>query len=198
MSITQYLKDHGFNWFEGNIQDCPQQMEDLIQLSANVNDSVMEIGFNAGHSAELLLKNNPRIHLTSFDLGIHNYTFAGKYYIDQLYPGRHTLIIGDSTKTVPNYIQKNPNKMFDLIFIDGGHEYNIASADMKNCQTLANSNTIVVVDDTIFTPGWEHFYNVGPTQTWNENIKNGIVTQIDHRDYCSGRGMSWGKYNLPS
>jgi hypothetical protein len=37
----------------------------------------------------------------------------GKEYIDATYPGRHTLIVGDSTVTVPQYKIENPNKISD-------------------------------------------------------------------------------------
>lgn len=195
MSVTKFLHQRGFLDFEGNIQGCPQQMEDLIQLSANVQGTeFLEIGFNAGHSAELLLKNNPRIHLTSFDLGTHEYVIPAKEYLDQTYPGRHTLILGDSTQTVPDYLQKHPNKKFDLIFIDGGHDYPIAHADLQNCRALAHSNTLVLLDDTIYTSGWEWNWTVGPTQTWKEHQTRGQLIEMDHRDYFPGRGMSWGKY----
>jgi hypothetical protein len=36
----------------------------------------MEIGFNGGHSAELFLKNNTDIHLTSFDVDVHSYLYG--------------------------------------------------------------------------------------------------------------------------
>jgi predicted O-methyltransferase YrrM len=114
----------------------------------------MEIGFNAGHSAEIFLQNNKDLILTSFDLGIHNYVNTAKEYIDITYPNRHTLILGDSTKTIPIYLENNKDTKFDIIFIDGGHEYEIAKADMENCFHLAHKDTIIVLDDTIFTRGW--------------------------------------------
>jgi len=46
----------------------------------------MEIGFNAGHSAEVFLKNNNELFLTSFDLGFHDYITAAKEYIELKYP----------------------------------------------------------------------------------------------------------------
>ena len=54
---------------------------------------------------------------------------AGKEFIDKNYPDRHTLIIGNSLNTVPEYFKKE-NKKFDLIFIDGGHDYDIAKYDL--------------------------------------------------------------------
>jgi predicted O-methyltransferase YrrM len=128
----------------------------------------MEIGFNAGHSAELFLKNNKELTLTSFDLGEHNYVMAAREYIDFTYPNRYTLIFGDSRRTVPFYLQNNKDTKFDFIFIDGGHQYEIAKTDMENCFHLAHENTIVALDDTMFTSEWEEYYILGPTRTWEE------------------------------
>jgi predicted O-methyltransferase YrrM len=194
MPITEFLNSRGFYQFEGYSQQIPNQVKDLITLSSGFYIDAMEIGFNAGHSAEVFLQNNPTLRLTSFDLGDHDYINAAKEYIDATYPNRHTLILGDSTVTVPKYINENPDKIFDLIFIDGGHEYNIANTDLENCKRLANKNTIVILDDTTYTPGWQLDYTYGPTKTWLEHLNNGTITEINRVDYYPGRGNSWGRY----
>jgi len=195
MTITQFLKERGFhNFDEGYSQEVPQQVEDLIKLSSGSNLHMMEIGFNAGHSAELLLENNPTLTLTSFDLGAHAYVRTAKEYINTTYPNRHTLYLGDSTVTIPKYIYDNPKKYFDVIFIDGGHEYTIANADVDNCMRLANKDTLVIIDDTVYRKDWEAFYTVGPTKTWVEHVNDGRIAEINRVNYRFGRGMSWGKY----
>jgi predicted O-methyltransferase YrrM len=173
---------------------CPQQVTDLINLTSKQNINIMEIGFNAGHSAEVFLKNNRSLTLTSFDLGGHKYVAHAKEYIDATFQNRHTLILGDSRETVPKFIEDNKNLSFDFIFIDGGHDYDISKADMENCFHLANKDSVVAIDDTVFTPGWEQDYTIGPTRTWNEHIYQDKIIELKRRDYCLGHGMSWGKY----
>jgi predicted O-methyltransferase YrrM len=192
-SLDDYLKPKQF-CYEGNCADVDEEVEDLIKLSATPNISIMEIGFNAGHSSEVFLKHNNTSKVVSFDLGEYVSVDFGKDYIDSMYPDRHTLILGDSTQTVPKYILDNSGVKFDLIFIDGGHEYEIAIADIQNCYHLAHKNTIVIVDDVVFTPGWEQHYTVGPTQAWTEYLTSGKITELGRKDYRNGRGIAWGRY----
>lgn len=194
MPITTFLNSKGFHTFEGYSQQLPEQVTDLISLTNKPNIKVMEIGFNAGHSAEVFLENNKSLTLTSFDLGEHKYVNTAKEYIDATYPNRHTLILGDSRKTIPEYIKNNKDTKFDFIFIDGGHHYEIAKADMENCFHFAHKDTVVALDDTVFTVGWEAGYSVGPTRTWTEHIQQNKIIAIHSRDYIIRRGMSWGKY----
>lgn len=196
MSLTEFLIDRGFCEFEGHSQNVPPQVEDLIKISNKPNIRVMEIGFNAGHSADVFLKNNPTLTLTSFDIGIHDYVETAKGYIDAVYPDRHTLILGDSQKTVPAYLENSKGNKFDIIFIDGDHTYEVAKADMENCFRLAHKDTIVILDDTMFTSRWKQSWNIGPTRIWTEYLNQSMITEIQRRDYGIGRGMCWGKYNM--
>lgn len=194
MTITSYLNNKGFITFEGYSQQVPEQVNDLIKLTQNGKKRVIEIGFNAGHSAEVFLENNPELELVSFDLGSHKYVSVAKEYIDATYPNRHTLILGDSTKTIPEYLQRNKDKKFDFIFIDGGHEYEIAKTDIQNCFNFAHKDSIVALDDTMYTRGWHQGWTVGPTRAWLEALEQNKIEEFERRDYCHGRGMSWGKY----
>jgi len=156
----------------------------------------MKIGFNIGHSSELFLNFDKDITVTSFDKCRHHYWHIGKKYIDDNYPNRHTLIKGNSSVSVPNYINDNKNKTFDLIFIDGCHKYHIALQDIQNCKKLANENTIVIMDDTIYKKRWKNGSTKGPTQVWKEMLNSDGVKELGRQEYGVGNGLSWGKYNF--
>jgi hypothetical protein len=195
MTLDEYLKGRGIEKFsEGYSQQVEGQVKDIIEITNKPDIKVMEIGFNAGHSAELMLENNKTLNLTSFDLGQYNYVLPGKEYINHAYPGRHTLYLGDSTMTIPAFTQQYPDVKFDVIFIDGGHLYPIAKADIENCFHLAHKDTIVMLDDTMYTKDWEEGWTIGPTKAWLESLDNGKITELDRKDYMKGRGMSWGRY----
>jgi predicted O-methyltransferase YrrM len=194
-SLTGYLNSKNAILMEGYSQQVQPQLNDLISLTTSAK-SILEIGFNGGHSSEFFLSMNTTVNVTSFDLGEWDYVKVGKEYIDVTFPGRHLLILGDSTKTIPKYCIINPEKKFDFIFIDGGHSYDVAMADLKNCLKFAHTDTIVAVDDTMYNKEWTFEFNVGPTKAWIDAVDSGLVTEIKRSDYWQGRGMSWGKYTL--
>lgn len=195
MTITNFLNSKGYNQLEGHCQEIQEQIEDLIKLINLVNKPkihVMEIGFNMGHSAEIFLSTNNELLLTSFDLGKHYYVNAAKEYIDNTYPNRHTLIIGDSKITLPKFINEN-NTKFDIIFIDGGNDYDTVKSDLENCFLLADKDTIIILDDTVFKEAWEAGYTIGPTKIWNEYLRENKIIEFNRKEYQPCRGMSWGK-----
>ena len=192
MNLDKYLKSKGFKEFEGNSFQIKRQVR-LLRKLANNNSikNILEIGFNAGHSSEIFLSCNSNCQVVSFDIGKHNYLQTGKSFLDEKYPGRHSLIIGNSIETVPKYY---PGFKFDLIFIDGGHKYNIALNDILNCRRLAHKDTIVIIDDTIFNRKMNRNCNIGPTNAWYDCIENKIIENISNVNFREDRGMSWGKY----
>jgi hypothetical protein len=108
--------------------------------------NILEIGFNAGHSCLIFLNSNPYSQITVFDICEHKYTKPCFEYLSSLFPGRLTLIEGDSTITVPSWKEKNPSAKFDLIHIDGAHDPVIADKDFNNCYTIATDK--IIWDDT--------------------------------------------------
>lgn len=124
---------------------------------AKRNSHVLEIGFNSGFSALVMLVSNPTLQLTSLDICEHQYTNACYEYLKKIFNSRINLIKGDSRHTLPYLLKSNNN--FGLYIVDGGHTQDVAESDIRNIVTYANAGALVLIDDTD-----------------NENIKN----IIDH------------------
>jgi hypothetical protein len=135
---------------------------------------ILEVGFNAGHSSYAFLSARPDVTVVSFDLGEHAYVAKAKAFMDVKFPGRHALVLGDSRETIPRYSAEHQGTAFDLIFIDGGHEYDVAVADLLNCQAMAQPSGLVVMDDL---RSWET-WGIGPVRAWEEAKQQGMVEEL--------------------
>jgi hypothetical protein len=105
----------------------------------------LEIGFNAGHSLNVILYHNPTIkNVVEFGLGECPKCLE---YSQDKYPDVDiNYIKGYSRDTVPVF-SKTTNTKYDLIHIDGSHEEEDVYLDIKNCANLAHENTILILDD---------------------------------------------------
>ena len=151
-AILEQFKQAGVVATEGYCS--PNQMQFFLDWLAKhpTVKTIFEIGFNAGHSAYTFLSARPDIKVVSLDLGAHDYVVKGKNLIDRTFPGRHTLIIGDSTMHLTH---DTPTATLikawapDLFFVDGGHDDPIPERDLYNCLALAKPGSWFIVDDVI-------------------------------------------------
>jgi predicted O-methyltransferase YrrM len=197
MDLTTYLKHMNISNNEGCIHDCPEKVNCIKNtiLKDCKQFTVMEIGFHHGHSSEVFLS-HPNIcnSVISYDIGewYENRGEIGKKFLDLVYPNKHKIILGDSTITIPRV---KDNK-YDIIFIDGGHSFETAWADIINCKRFAHENTIVIVDDVIKSENFHMHFTYGPTNAWNKALRENIVLEYGHEEYRAGLGIIWGKYKV--
>ena len=165
----------------------------LRSESSDGSVAVLEVGFNEGHSACAILAARPDVCVVSFDIGKHASVAVAKAFVDARFPGRHQLIVGDSTTSVPSYEParrcRDGTVAFEICFIDGGHALEVARADLSNCARLAR---VVIMDD--LDPAV--FWGRGPSEAWAEAIDDGRI--VDEALYeCSvapgeGPRRAWG------
>lgn len=105
----------------------------------------LEIGFNAGHSAAVMLDANPNLHLTCVDVGIHSYVKPCADMLRERYGDRFQLIVQSSEKLLQLGLSLNH---FDLIHVDGNHLIEFAANDLFKSLPLAKHDAIIIVDDT--------------------------------------------------
>jgi hypothetical protein len=143
-----------------------------------------EIGFNAGHSAAMVLSVFPRAVVACFDLCHHLYAAPNHALLRARFgPSRVLpLTCGDSRDTVPaavvaaserigQGVEKEeqtkkeanvkrplsaaapttrvspPLPLSDVVRVDGGHEFDVAAADVLNAQRLAKPGGMLILDD---------------------------------------------------
>lgn len=118
-----------------------------LAMFAMAHDNIVEIGFNSGFSALLMLTANPNLKLTSVDICEHKYTELCFQYLASVFPGRITLVKGDSTKVLVDALQ---DKATTGYIIDGGHGLDVAEIDLRNVIQHANPNAVLCFDDSDF------------------------------------------------
>jgi hypothetical protein len=108
--------------------------------------SMLEIGFNAGHSCLLALTVNRDLRMTCVDIGWHAYVQPCFDYLRSVFGDRAQLIIGDSRDVLPQL----RGRTFDLFHIDGDHEFSVAQADLCNVLSVARPGSVILFDDLDF------------------------------------------------
>jgi predicted O-methyltransferase YrrM len=114
-----------------------------LYLLATMHDRVLEIGFNAGHSALLMLCANPRLYLTSIDTAQHAYTRPCAEYVRRQFGNRFELVMGSSQECLPGLDLAE----FTAFHVDGSHQVSDAAGDMLHIMQSAANGSVVVFDD---------------------------------------------------
>lgn len=157
-----------------------------IMNVARQSDQIVEIGFNAGHSAFLMLIANPMCHIKAFDICSHTYTRPCLDYLNLHFGGRITLYEGDSHSTLRSFHESNPDYRFDAIHIAGNHERLHANLDFFISKELSRSGAFCIIDDT-------NIYYLH--QLWEGYIHDGHISE-DFTVLNTGRHRhSIGTYN---
>lgn len=137
-------------YYHQSLQLAPElhtKQRNLLKVASMLPNkpSIMEIGFNAGHSMLLFLIQQPAANCVIFDICEHSYVKPCFEYLKAAFPqAQLELICGDSCETVPNYAAQQ----FDLVHVDGGHLEYVAASDMANGLRLCKQGGYIILDDT--------------------------------------------------
>lgn len=119
-----------------------------LAMFAMAHDNIVEIGFNSGFSALLMLTANPNLKLTSVDICEHKYTEPCYQYLKTIFDDRINLVKGDSTKVLADVLKAD--KDLTGYIIDGGHGLTVAEQDLRNVLLHANPGAVLCFDDSDF------------------------------------------------
>ena len=150
-----------YNYFlskQRNIYSCGKNLKQ--------NSEILEIGFNSGFSALLLLlSSHPSVKITCVDINCHSYTIPCFNIIKELFQDRIEILLGSSVDILPKLTKK-----YDLIHIDGCHFTEIAEIDIKNSLSLIKNNGIMIMDDV-------EYNDLGTL--WNKYVDNYNLIDVD-------------------
>lgn len=181
---------------EGHSNQVAKEMQTMNQIAADPRiKTICETGFNGGHGTlRWLLHSNPQAHVYSFDIGVHGYSRPAAKFLEDTFPGRHTATWGDSTQTIPVFRLQHPEVKCNLIFVDGGHDYPVAVADLQNFMPMADPEYNIVMIDDVYCG---MVYCQGPNVAWVQMVQTGqiIQTAIDSEP-GGARGFALGTYHM--
>jgi predicted O-methyltransferase YrrM len=125
---------------------------------------VLELGFNAGHSALLALSHSS-VHFTAIDIASHGYTERAAVHLAQEFGGRFRFIRMD-TRAIHDRRAELELASFDLVHVDGGHGDDVYANDILSVLHLCTPGTRVLIDD---------FYVHGITAMTQRLVKEGFL-----------------------
>lgn len=140
--------------------------------------SLVEIGFNAGHSSSILLTLFDDISIQSYDIGQFDITHSNGKIVKEKFGDRFSLEITDSLKITTGEVNGA-----DILFIDGGHDYPIVSGDIDLWQK--SDIPYVIIDD---------LQHNGVKKAHGQLINNGQV-EVVHKHYYTAVLPSWMRNN---
>ena len=191
-----WLRDHRIyftNENRGFGEDAFHAMWFLI-FSQYKPKKVLEIGVYRGQTISLFRLLSDRFNLMTEIHGISPFTSSGdevSKYIDNLdykkdviknfdffglkHPILHKGFSDESTMI--NIIK---SEKWDLIYIDGNHDYNVAKLDFENCSKSLNIGGLLILDDSsLYTDYVPNFYSTsghpGPSKVANEIDKSNFI-----------------------
>ena len=162
--------------------------------------TVVEIGFNAGHSALNFLTSSGSLRVVAFDLGGHAYTASAARFLYDAFPGRFTLIVGPSNASLPTFASLAPDVRADVLWIDGDHTPRGLRSDLDNARKMAAPGHRVLLDDLASEGRPAHPEQRGISVIWAEEVARGGVRELERvpDDFCDCRLSPVQPFVLPS
>lgn len=126
-------------WFKPFRAQALKKLIGGLEATTGGLKTVCEVGVGAGHSALLFLTAAPKARVVGFDLGVSRYTLPAHDYLDDRYPERLAVYIGESSLTVPRYPDFYPEPPgCQLIYLDGGSSYQEVMTDLSNFKKIVD------------------------------------------------------------
>jgi cephalosporin hydroxylase len=192
MEVSKMLNVVGYV-YEGYTFQNFELFEDLMNFChTHEPKNVLEIGFLCGTSALMFVMNTSG-RVTSIDMTDSPYS---EHYIKTIAGDRFTFMQGDSNNVTGQLIGRmksicDSSSMYDLIFIDGSHEYNVIRQDVLNAIRLLHYDGYIIMNDVVIVDEFKVFWNNNTTQVYNDllTMPEFNIKEVFTKSYCKGRGL---------
>ena len=148
----QHLTVPPAQWWEnnGHIGQVLQEVAALRKLAMEVRNGVAcEVGFNAGHSAAVMLEGSGIRLLHEFDIMVQPYSNASCHHFERRYSHRFRMHRGNSRHTLREFarqVASGDEAGCDLWFLDGAHS-RLFARDLPKALAAAVPGAVFMVDD---------------------------------------------------
>lgn len=138
-------KPEGDIYQAGNVLSYPNTAVQInLMTLARKAETILEIGFNAGYSAVMMLTANSNCTIDDIDICEHKYTIPCFTYLSSVFPNRLRLLKGHSHDILKQYTER----CVDMVHIDGSHDIAIANIDYFLSLDKVRKGGIIIMDDT--------------------------------------------------
>jgi len=140
--LDRILMEGHIGWFEDRQAKFIEIIKDLKPKN------IIEIGYNAGHSALLICQNSPVDNLYIFDINTHHYTIPNYNVFKNAYPDKNIVFTEGSTiDTLKPFMDAYDGELFDFVEVDGGHTTDLVLNDVYSTWNKIRSGGIIYIDD---------------------------------------------------
>jgi hypothetical protein len=128
------------------VPELASKRTNLLEVGRRAS-RILEIGFNAGHSAVLLLSARRDSVLWVCDIATHGYVEACVAILQDAFPGRIRFVRGDSASCIPSFLASQPGLMLDAVHVDGSHTPYAVCLDVHHVLPALVEGGLLVLDD---------------------------------------------------
>lgn len=188
-TTAEYGGNQIFDGTRSHIMHNPEELSEFIYFLKNYEQkkkrkikSYLEIGYSSGKVNTILNKFFNFEHITAVDNFMSD--ISSTDLLANLRRKNLTLVCRNSDKEKTSEIVKK-FQPYDLIFIDGSHEYNDAKNDLNNFYKMLSDFGVLAVHD-IHSRDYP-----GVNKAWKEfkQKKNFRFKEISHKKYFFNCGM---------
>ncbi len=124
--------------------DFRAKRDRLRQITAG-RRAVLEVGVNGGHSAYVMLTNDPGLHYHGVDACFHEYVRPVVAWLEQEFPGRVRFTADSSLTALPRL--RREGACFDTFHLDGA-KMNYFIDILNAARLVEGDEAVVIMDDT--------------------------------------------------